>query len=530
MTLAFAGLAILLGAVIAARALLGGGPVRTLEAPATAMDLSTGSANNSPMLASDPRDSDFLALANRLDATDFSCALQVSGNGGKSWLPARPVPALPVGAEKCYAPEVAFDGAGTLYYLFMGLAGRGNQPMGVFLTTSTDQGRTFSPPWQVLGPSNFGVRMAIDPTMGRNGRMHLVWLQAVSPTSLGGFGPPPNPIMTSQSDDGGHIFAPPIQVSDSRRERVVAPSLTLGPDHAVHVAYYDLEDDAIDYQGLEGSVWDDTWSIVITTSVDGGQRFNEGVVVDDAVSPSERVMLIFTMPPVSVVADRDRLCVTWSDARRGDPDVFLRCSPDTGRSWASVRRVNDDAVGNGRTQYLPRVALSPQGRVDVIFLDRRADPSNTVNDVVYTYSTDGGRHFSDNLRINQGGSNTLIGQQYANVSAQNQVEFGSRIALVSERSGIVATWPDTRHSARFSTEQDLFVANVDIPRGGYPPGLPAIVGIGLVLIGLLVIGIGGPWPRRRWHRAGEEIVVERLEGDTAEVAPGAPTIPAPRAG
>jgi hypothetical protein len=132
-------------------------PVIGEEVPATATVESRGVAMNSPMLAVDPTNSRFVALAHRQDAPDFGCGLEVSGDGGAGFVPADPIPTLPPGAERCYAPEVAFDGKGTLYFLFVGLHGAGNNPMGVFLTTSTDNGRTFGTPRQLLGPSNYQV-------------------------------------------------------------------------------------------------------------------------------------------------------------------------------------------------------------------------------------------------------------------------------------------------------------------------------------------------------------------------------------
>lgn len=140
----------------------------------------------------------------------------------------------------------AFDGDGVLHYLFVGLTGPGNEPMGAFLTTSGDRGRTFTPPRQVLGPLKFSVRMAIDRDAGGAGGLHLAWVDTSSDPPTGGFGPPPNPIMTAHSDDGGETFSSPVQVSDPDRLRVVAPALALGPDGAVHVAYYDLGDDVVD--------------------------------------------------------------------------------------------------------------------------------------------------------------------------------------------------------------------------------------------------------------------------------------------
>lgn len=435
------------------------------EVPVTGMDQGVGAANNSPTLLADPTDARFVVLANRLDAPDFSCALQVSGDSGQSWMPAQPVPELPQGAEKCYAPEIGFDRDGVLYYLFVGLAGLGNQPMGVFLITSADRAQSFSPPRQVLGPLNFSVRMAIDPRLGDRGRIHLAWLQANSDPTLGGFGPPPNPLLAAYSDDGGNTFSEPVQVNDPYRERVVAPALALGADHAVHVAYYDLGRDAVDYQGLEGPIWAGTWQLVVATSPDGGRHFRPGVVAEPAITPPERVMLIFTMAAPALVAQGERLCLAWPDARNADADVFVRCTSEREAGWGQPLRLNDDPVGSGRSQYLPRLAAAPGGRIDAIFYDRRNDPQNVNNDVYYTFSTDGGRSFAPNIQLNRSGSSfSRIGPQYANPSARGQVEFGSRLALLSRRHDALAAWTDTRNQRPMRTDQDIFATRVSFPR------------------------------------------------------------------
>jgi hypothetical protein len=426
------------------------------------MDLTLGRANNSPVLVADPAHREIVALANRLDAPDYGCSLALSSDGGNNWSPAQPVPDLPGGAEKCYAPEVAFDRLGTLYFLFVGLAGNGNSPMGVFLTRSTDRGKSFSAPNQVLGGRNFAVRMAIDPTMGSIGRLHLVWLHAGSDPGVGAFGPPPNPILSAYSDDGGSTFSSSVEVSDPSRERVVAPVLALGPRHAVHVGYFDLGRDAIDYQGLEGPTWDEPWSLVVASSSDGGQHFNPGVLVDDAIAAPGRVMLIFTMAaPALAVDGNGRLCAAWTDARSGDPDVLLRCSPGGRAHWSAPHRLNDDPVDNGHTQYLPRLAFSPNGRLDAIFYDRRSDPRNVLNRVYYVYSTDGGRHFSPNRTLTSAPFESRVGQQYVGPAAIGQVEFGGRLGLLSRPDNFVAAWTDTRNSQPPTTEQDIFSAVVN---------------------------------------------------------------------
>ncbi len=95
----------LVGAALLVGALAKGGPTgpprAEPEVPVTATNQGTAPANNSPVLAGDPTDPRFVVMANRLDAPDFDCALQVSGNGGRGWLTVRPVPQLPEGADKC---------------------------------------------------------------------------------------------------------------------------------------------------------------------------------------------------------------------------------------------------------------------------------------------------------------------------------------------------------------------------------------------------------------------------------------------
>ncbi|MDQ3897584.1 MAG: glycoside hydrolase, partial [Actinomycetota bacterium] len=464
------------------------------EVPLTASDQTVAPANNSPLARADPTDARFVALAHRLDAPDFGCALELSGDGGRSWTPASPVHALPDGVEKCYAPDVAFDRTGLLYYLFVGLAGVGNHPVGAFLATSGDRGRTFGPPRQLLGPANFGVRMALDQSRGPRGRLHLVWVHTGVEPPLGGFAAPPNPILSAYSDDGGTTFSPPVEVSDRSRPRAVAPTLSLGADHSVHVAYYDLGTDAVDYQGVEGPVWDGTWSVVLATSTDGGGHFGPGVVVDDRVVPFERVMLVLTMPPPALASEGRRVCLAWADGRAGDADVLARCSRDGGRRWAPARRVNDDAVGNGARQYLPGVGLGPGGRVDVIFYDRRDDPGRLATEVYYTYSPDGGQHFAPNLRVTSEDMNPQVGQQYVGPAAEGLVEFGSRLAVLSRGDGALLAWTDTRNSKPYTTEQDIFSTQVIHPLP-HQPGWARF--LGALLAGCGAVGLVAGLRHRR---------------------------------
>jgi hypothetical protein len=147
---------------------------------------------------------------------------------------------------------VAFDADGTLYFLFVGLAGPGNAPVNAFLATSSDRGASFNPPRQVLGPNSF---------MGAHGHRPQRRLEGVpAPGVVGaklravprGVPERPQPHHGRLLRRRRHHVLHPAQVSDPQRQRVVAPALTIEAGGAVHVAYYDLQDDAVDYQGLEG--------------------------------------------------------------------------------------------------------------------------------------------------------------------------------------------------------------------------------------------------------------------------------------
>lgn len=451
------------------------------ERPATTINLQSQRAQNSPSIVVDPTDPRFVALANRVDGPAFGCALHVSGDAGLSWWAAHPVRELPADVERCYAPDIAFDREGRLYFLFVGLKGRANTPVGVFLTTSNDRGQTFDPPRRVLGPDRYGARMALDPGGGTHGRIHLVWVEPTAPVALGGFGPEPNRITSAHSDDGGATFSEPVAVNDPQQERVVAPTMALGPDGAVHVAYYDLGSDVRDFQGLEGPAWDGAWSLLVSSSLDRGETFTEHTIVDDGVVPGERVMLIFTMPPPAFVADRSgRLFVAWDDARFGDRDVLLRRSSEGG-GWEEPVRLNDDRLANGRDQYLPRLSVAPSGRLDAIFYDRREDPGDLLAHVVYTYSDDAGASFNPNVRVTSEASDTRTGATYAIPSARGQVDFGSRLATWSTDDRVLAAWTDTRMVFRGLTHQDIYTTSISLP--ATPGGGSPKIRVSVVILG-----------------------------------------------
>lgn len=464
------------------------------QGPATANDLHAPAAHNSPELAVDPTDARLVALAYRTDNPEFSCGLALSGDGGRSWIDGAPLAGLPDGVDHCYAPQVAFDADGTLYFLFVGLAGQGNTPQGVWLMTSDDRGRTFARPQQVLGPNNYQVRLAVDRQHGETGRLHLAWLDVAGEPSTGGLPPTHNPIVAAHSDDGGRNWSEPATVSGSQQRRVVAPEIAIGAAGEIHIAYFDLKGDVRDYQGLAGPVWPDPWAVEVATSRDGGQSFADPVVVDDGVQPAGRVTLIFTMPPPALAADADgRVYAGWHDARRSDTaDVLVARSTDHGQTWAAPTAIGDAESD----QQLPELAVAPDGRLELAFFDQQAAPDDHLQHVGYAASPDHGRTFHPARRLTTQPSDRRTGPRFHLPAAQGHVEVGTGVALHAGADHAVAAWPDTRHAIPGTAHQDLYttLAGRDATS---PPVWWWLAGVAAIAV---AAAAGGWWWRRRRRR------------------------------
>jgi hypothetical protein len=249
------------------------------------------------------------------------------------------------------------------------------------------------------------------------------------------------------------------------------------------VLYKDFKDDRRDFENLDGPPWERPFALVLARSSDGGATFSPGIEVDSEVVPTRR-FLVFLPEFPSLAAGSDRtLYVTWSDGRNGDEDVFVRRSTDDGTSWSAAVRINDNPRGDGTSQYLPRVAVAPEGRVDVLFFDRRRDSANQRTDAYLALSWDRGKSFS-NLRLSERSFDARTGPD---TGGRWPIDLGSRLGLVSDQDDAVAAWTDTRLGTELSGRQDIVTARVEIrSRSGAWRAIPtmavALFGAGTVLL------------------------------------------------
>ena len=431
---------------------------------------------NSPSIARDPRASNVIVVTDRIDRPTYSAALNRSTDGGRTWsTTALP---LPPGLNRPYGPDVAFAADGTLYVTYVDLQGNGNAPGDLWLSKSTDEGRTLSPPVRIAGKLAFQARLAVD----RAGTIYVTWLQGTV-AGLNSLLGAPSPIVMARSTDGGRTFSRPVQVSDPSRRLVGAATPLIDSDGRLVVLYEDFKGDERDFQGLPGPAWDHPFALVVTRPI-GLTSFARGVELEHDVIPDQRFLVYTPEFPSIAAGPGATLYVTWADARNGDEDVFLRRSVDGGATWSPPTRVNNNRQGDGTAQYLPEVDVAPNGRVDVLFLDRRRDPKNVMMDATLASSFDGGRSFR-NTRLSSRSFDSRIG---ASGSPQLPIDFGSRLALSSADGRSLAVWTDTRLGSLASGRQDVFAATYVVP--GAPGGLahlPVIVALALIGLGLGVL-------------------------------------------
>lgn len=441
-------------------------------------------AHNSPSMARNPTNPDNVVIAKRLDRPEFSAALHWSVDGGEVWgttsLP------LPEGLDRAYGPNVAFGEDGTLYVTYVNLVGRGNVPDTLWLARSDDGGRTLSEPMEIAGELNFQAQVAV-----HDGTIHVTYLDAeeVGTLSIPGGAP----IKAIRSEDGGRTFSEPVQVSDPDRQRVGAAVPKVNPATGnLGVVYMDYKGDVRDFQNLEGPPWDQPFELVFTRSDDGGESFSDGVVVDDRLAPTRRFLVFLPVFPGFAVGDDGTMYAAWADGRLGDSDVFLSRSTDGGQSWSDPARVNDNPPDDGTWQYLPAVSVAPNGRVDLVFHDRRRDPDNVRTDAFVATSVDGQPPF-ENARVSDAkdGFSSEVGPSAA---PHLEPDMGSRLAIDSLEDEALAAWTDTRLGDTDTGRQDVVAARVRLPNpSAFDPRWLLALGV----VAALGLAAAGAWARRR---------------------------------
>jgi WD40 repeat protein len=310
---------------------------------------------------------------------------------------------------------------------------------------------------------------------------------------------------------------------------------------------------------MGGPPYDGAFRLVLGRSRDGGATWGESEIIDP-VDPIQRFIVFLPAFP-SVAVDRSgRVYAAFHDDRLGDSDVWL-WTLDPGESdWGEPTRVNDTARRDGTWQYLPKVSVSPDGRLDVVYYDRRSDPRNVMEDVSLRSFSDAGEPFAPALRLSghpfdvpsvsfspdgrldfaypdrrsepgnvmnhvslqssfDAGRSFTPALRLSSRSFDSRIGFGakeglpdlgSRLGLISTDQAALALWTDTRAGTPETQKQDLAkaVAAIEEPEGLAEPAEALLRYGGLALaftgLGLLVVWWRPIRRSRVGHRTGLE--------------------------
>lgn len=443
-------------------------------------------ADNTPTLARNPTEPDNMVIAARRDRPQFTARLYWTRDGGQEWQTTQ-LP-LPEGRDRAYAPDVAFGPDGTLYVSYVNLTGQGNTPETLWVARSDDGGRTLSEPDRAAGELTLQARLVVGP----GGDLFLSWLQATDVGTLALSGPAE--IVAARSSDGGRTFSDPVAVSDDDRQRVGAATPVVDGDGDLVVLYKDFKDNVRDFRNLDGPPWDGNEALVLTRSEDDMASFAPGTEVDDGLVPGERFLVFLPEFPSLAAGDDGTLYAVWADARHGDDDVFLRRSDDGGEEWTEAVRVNGEAEGDGTDQTMPQVAVAPDGRVDVAYLDSD-DPEGARTHARLATSRDEGETFT-RLTVSDEPFDARIGPSAA---PHLPPDLGSRIGLDSRERGARAVWTDTRLGSEADGRQDIVTSRVGLP----DPSVRRWGGLLAVALLLAAVAALAGWRRAGRQQGGE---------------------------
>lgn len=448
-----------------------GGPVVTAAVQVTA-NPDPVRGHSAPQIVRNPKNGELVVVQADVRG-DQACTVHISSDDGRSWaqggeLMVKPFLDCTIGAEYGGYAAPAFARDGTLYVAFIGSEFLGrlrdDTPRHLFLARSTDSGRNFERTRVFEAPDgspdrglNKGPTIAVDPDDPK--RVYVGWRQGIR----GAQAKENLKTAVAASTDGGRTFAPPVNIADDRGGDF--PWLAVDSAGTLHAIYWTRTGT---FPPLPAGQLNAVRPIIYRQSTDRGKTWSEPVEVDPGNQRSGS-----PRPPVLAVDPRSgTLYTAWysnvdpnnlAPGFEGDLEIFFRRSTDGGKSWGQRVVLNDDGAVKAN-QFLPGIAISPNGRVDVAWYDGRLNPKpraggaggneTGLQDVYATSSTDQGESFGPNLRITDRSIDRSVGVW------SNNIDSNHAVGVASTNDSVYFGWQDSRNSNPDAQPEDVYVASL----------------------------------------------------------------------
>lgn len=485
-------------------------------------DLTPGRGKDAVGLAVDPRNMGHIVEINA-DWQTGQCEYHVSFDAGRTWrggrfrVPAGFNSAVPctVGHHLAAAMQagIVFGSGANVYADFVSaqpLPGGLEAGKSLFVVISRDGGRTFGVAKLLAraGPSQAQGADYVLPTIGvdqarrggpRRDRVYVV--AAASVTTPG----TPNPttiqnIVMATSGNGGRTWGGVSNVN-ARGENVSSflggeqSQPVVGRGGALYISWRD--DQASAMPGAQTT----NGYIVLAKSRDHGRTWTRSRIAHvhgfeytgPPMPPFAKPPAFFqccNFPRLAVDSRRNYVYLVFGEgpltggAHIADhfinpaSAVYFMRSLNGGATWSPPLKINHpDPLGGQPDQTRhPSVSVAPNGRVDIVWQDRRNwynACSNThaactearLGDTYYSYSSDHGRTFSINYRISDRSTNNDVGYDY---------RFGTywaygpqAVSLGGNR--LLVGWMDSRAGNVQTDSQDIYLSQLNVGAGGPIP-------------------------------------------------------------
>lgn len=309
-------------------------------------------------------------------ATAFFVLLILSGCTSTSPLPTEPSPTLP---PQITAVSVSDFPSARSFSLLATPSGKVytalGTPEGIFVTSSTDGGKTFSEAVNASGDAHVHVLPVERPALASFGedKIGVAWLEQADDFSGAS-------IWMTMSTDGGKTFDSPIQVTAEQGREVVMIQILL------------------DENSNPILVWLNDGTLRFTSSADSGATFKEIQTVGSGACECCQPSLVIKDGALFIAYRGLEKQADGNDIR----DILLATSKNSGETFDPFTRISDEhwflnacpIAGPSMTMY--------EENIYVAWMDgRQAKPNQPYNGSVwFSISKDGGKTFSPNMQIN----------------------------------------------------------------------------------------------------------------------------------
>ncbi|MGH9223166.1 MAG: hypothetical protein ACRD2W_05145 [Acidimicrobiales bacterium] len=231
-------------------------------------------------------------------------------------------------------------------------------PAGIFLSKSTDKGRTWTTSQVIPFDYKNGtfVQMAYSPEGGAQGTLHSVWEYKEKPEIAGS-----SDIYYLRSTDGGKTWTPPKNITDDSPNDFAGqyyPNIVVAPNGRVDIAFYDTRFDP----GYRSN------DVMYTYSNDNGTTWSKNTRITDQSIDRRIGVWSFnydiTSPP-SVGSANEYAVIGWDDTRHADASVQDNIDLGGGLQDIYVADVQFQTVGGGASKVAKAIAAGVVGLLAV---------------------------------------------------------------------------------------------------------------------------------------------------------------------